>query len=62
MKVCIIRRGFPGSTEPGLKALDLVRGQGAVRFESGAYALVREHFGPDRNTAIGQEMKLSTWF
>jgi hypothetical protein len=38
------------------KRLDLVRGQGGIRFESGAYTSVREHFETDRNAAIGQEM------
>jgi hypothetical protein len=41
-----------------LKCLDFVRGQGAIWFESGAYTIVREHFGPDRNAAIGQKMKV----
>ncbi len=33
------------------KALDFVRWQGASRFESGAYTIVREHFKATRNTA-----------
>ena len=36
----------------GLKNPDNVRGQGASRFESGAYTLVREHFKPACNAAI----------
>jgi hypothetical protein len=38
------------------KSLDLVRGQGGIRFKSGAYTSVREHFETDHNAAIGQEM------
>jgi hypothetical protein len=38
--------------QTGFKALDNVQGQGAERFKSGAYTLVREHFEPVRNTAI----------
>ncbi len=38
------------------KPLDFVRGQGAIRFKSGAYTLVREHFESDWNAAIGQKM------
>ncbi len=30
-----------------LKLLDLVREQGEIRFKSGAYTLVREHFEAD---------------
>ena len=41
-----------------LKALDLVRWQGARGLESGAYTPVREHFQSPRNAASGQEMKL----
>ena len=40
------------------KQLDLVRGQGTVGFESGAYTIVLEHFESDCNIAIRQEMKL----
>jgi hypothetical protein len=40
------------TTETGFKALDNVQGQGAERFQSGAYTLVREHFETVRNTAI----------
>jgi hypothetical protein len=40
------------TTKTGFKALDNVQGQGAERFKSGAYTLVREHFEPVRNTAI----------
>ena len=38
------------------KCSDLVRGHGEIRFENGAYTIVREYFGPDFNTAIGQKM------
>jgi hypothetical protein len=38
------------------KPLDLAREQGGIRFKSGAYTIVREHFESDSNTAIGQEM------
>jgi len=41
-----------------IKPLDLVRGQGKIRFESGAYTRVREYFEPDFNAAIGQEMRV----
>jgi hypothetical protein len=40
------------------KNLVFVRGQGAIRFKSGAYTEVREHFEADRNTAIGQNMRV----
>ena len=43
-------------SKPVSRPLDLVCWQGTVRFESGAYTLVREHFESDCNTAIGQEM------
>lgn len=36
------------------KRLDIVRGQGLIRFKNGAYTQVREYFEPDHNTAIGQ--------
>ena len=43
--------------ESGIKAIlkiaDHVREQGAIRFKSGAYTLVREHFGAECNAAIG---------
>jgi hypothetical protein len=39
-----------------LKLLGLARGQGVVRFKSGAYTIVREHFEPVHNAVIGQEM------
>jgi len=45
-------------TELISKPLDLVRGQGARRSESGAYKRVREHFLAARNTAIVQEMRV----
>ena len=35
------------------KSLDHVRGQGAGRFKSGAYTLVREHFETARNAVLG---------
>ena len=38
------------------KLLGLARGQGVVRFKSGAYTIVREHFEPVHNAVIGQEM------
>ena len=41
-----------------LKALDLARGQGEIRFKNGAYTQVREYFEPDFNAAIGQEMRV----
>jgi hypothetical protein len=40
------------------KGLNFVRGQGVVRFKSGAYTTVREHFAANRNAAIGQKIKL----
>jgi len=40
------------------KALDLVRWQGVMRLEPGAYTSVREHFQLHHNAANGQEMKL----
>ena len=45
-----------------LKPLDLVRGQGAIWFKSGAYTRVREHFEANRNAAIGQEMNVLNRF
>ena len=42
------------NTELVSKRLDIVRGQGLMRFKNGAYTLVREYFEPDRNAAIGQ--------
>ena len=36
-----------------LKIADRVREQGEIRFNSGAYTLVREHFEADFNEAIG---------
>jgi hypothetical protein len=41
---------------PVSKFLNLVREQGAIRFESGAYTATREHFESDRIAAIGPEM------
>jgi len=38
------------------KLLDLVREHGEIRFKSGAYTLVREHFESNFNKALGQEM------
>ena len=35
------------------RASDQAREQGVLRFESGAYTPVREHFGPQDNAAIG---------
>jgi hypothetical protein len=34
--------------------LNPVRGVGVIRRKSGAYTIVREHFAPDYNTALGQ--------
>ena len=42
--------------KPGLERLDLVQWQGVFRFKSGAYTLVREHFGAEHNAVTGQEM------
>ena len=39
-----------------LKLSDFVRGQGEIRFESGAYTIVSEHFESDFNTALGQKI------
>jgi hypothetical protein len=36
--------------------LDFVRGQGFIRFKSGAHTVVREHFETDYNTALGQKI------
>jgi len=38
----------------GFKTRSNVRGQGAKRFKSGAYTLVREHFETFCNAAIGR--------
>ncbi len=40
------------------KYADFGSGQGAIRFKSGAYTLVREHFEADRNAAMGQKMRI----
>jgi hypothetical protein len=40
----------------GFKLLDLAREHGEIRFKSGAYTAVREHFESNFNTAIGQEI------
>ena len=32
-------------------------GKASIRFESGAYTLVREHFKPNRNAAIEHKMR-----
>ncbi len=37
-----------------LKIVDRVQGQGANRFESGAYTIVFEHFESVCNTALGR--------
>jgi hypothetical protein len=42
----------------GFKVLDHVRGQGVLWIESGAHTLVREHFNPQNNAAIGHGMML----
>jgi len=39
------------------KTSAFVRGQGAIRFKSGAYTLVREHFELGCNAAIGQKIE-----
>jgi hypothetical protein len=38
--------------ESDFKTPDHARRQGAIRFKSGAYTSVREHFESDRNTSI----------
>ena len=38
------------------KPLDFGCEQGAIRFKSGAYTSVREHFEPNCNAAHGQKM------
>ena len=45
-----------------LKTSDHARRQGAIRFKSGAYTIVREHFESDRNAAFGYEMGFSHHF
>ena len=38
------------------KSQVVFEGKASIRFESGAYTLVREHFKPNRNAAIGHKM------
>jgi hypothetical protein len=40
-----------------IKLRILPEGKASIRFKSGAYTIVREYFGSDRNTAIRQTMK-----
>ena len=35
------------------------KGKASIRFKSGAYTLVREHFKPNRNAAIERKMRFS---
>ena len=49
-------RNFFDKNGIDFRPLDLAREQGGIRFKSGAYTIVREHFESDSNTAIGQEM------
>jgi hypothetical protein len=53
---------FPNIDGICFKALDHVRGQGAPRLESGAYTIVREHFKPWGNAAIGRQTGLYNRF
>ena len=46
----------------GFKASDHARGQGVPRAESGAYTIVREHFRPRDNAAIGCQTGFLTHF
>ena len=39
-----------------LKTADFFRGQGLIRFKSGAYTIVGEHFETKRNAAIGKNI------
>jgi hypothetical protein len=41
----------------GFKRLDDIRGQGLIRFKSGAYTVVREYFETDYNAAIRYQMR-----
>jgi hypothetical protein len=36
-------------------------GTASIRFENGAYTVVREYFESNRNSALGQEMGLLKW-
>jgi hypothetical protein len=42
--------------ELAFKPFDFGCGQGAIRFKSGAYTSVREHFEANRNAVHGQKM------
>jgi hypothetical protein len=42
----------------GIKRLDDIRGQGLIRFKSGAYTIVREYFEAAYNAAIGYQMRV----
>jgi hypothetical protein len=44
-------------TKTGFKSVDFFRGQGFIRFKSGAYTIVREHFEANYNAAIGKKMR-----
>ena len=44
------------------KLLDFVREHGGIRFNSGAYTIVHEHFESNSNTAIGQKMTVENQF
>ena len=40
----------------------MFKGEASIRHKSGAYTLVREHFMPDRNEAIGHKMRSGARF
>jgi hypothetical protein len=48
--------------EPGSKALDFVRGQGARRRKLSSVHLVRKQLSPRSNTALGQKMRVGNRF
>jgi len=41
----------------GFKASECVRGQGVIRFKSGAYTVVCEYFEPDCNAVMEHKMR-----
>ena len=43
-------------SKPFSKCQIMFESKASIRFKSGAYTLVREHFEPDRNAAIGHKM------
>ncbi len=45
-----------------MKPQIVFEGKASIRFKSGAYTLVREHFEPYRNAAIGHKMGLHNKF